>query len=469
MRTAASLVLGLLALLVSTTSGSPLSDERFAATLLPEHSLRFTEPQLCDPSVKQLSGYLDISDTKHLFFWFFESRNDPENAPLVLWLNGGPGCSSSTGLLMELGPCKVNEFGNDTIPHPHSWNTNANIIFLDSPANVGYSYSDSVLDAPTTTPATAVDVWTFLTLFISRFPKYASLPFHVAAESYGGHYAPHIAHTILEKRAEYPTLPEINLKSIVLANGLTEPLSQFEELPEWACESEWALWDTDSKECKDFRAMVPAMRQLTKACYASNSRVACVPAGFYAFGRMYGVIRQTGLNHYDVRRECEDTESGTCYPELRLIDAYLDRTDVKLALGALPDREFKGCNMEVNQKFHFQGDVMKNSARLVPDLLNAGIRVLAYVGNTDAVCNWMGVEKWMEKLESKFQVEFALTRRVPWFTKDSKLAGSVRAAGAGAGEYAFVKVHDAGHMAPYDQPEATLDLIQRWLADESLV
>lgn len=40
--------------------------------------------------------------------------------------------------------------------------------------------------------------------------------------------------------------------------------------------------------------------------------------------------------------------------------------------------------MEVNQKFHLQGDVMKNSARLVPDLLNAGIRVLAYVGNTGA-------------------------------------------------------------------------------------
>lgn len=54
----------------------------------PLHRLRVVEPGICDPTVKQLSGYLDISDTKHLFFWFEESRNKPKDDPLVLWSVG---------------------------------------------------------------------------------------------------------------------------------------------------------------------------------------------------------------------------------------------------------------------------------------------------------------------------------------------------------------------------------------------
>merc|ERR1712203_1088362 len=87
-----------------------------------EATLNIQSPSgLCDPSVKQHSGYFTFGkDKKQDFFWMFESRNDPANDPMVMWLTGGPGCSSMTGLLFENGPCKVNADGKTTVNNPYS-------------------------------------------------------------------------------------------------------------------------------------------------------------------------------------------------------------------------------------------------------------------------------------------------------------------------------------------------------------
>jgi cathepsin A (carboxypeptidase C) len=143
----------------------------------PEYRLRITSdshkaahPSICDPNVKQVSGFLDISETKHLFFWFFESRSKPSEDPLVLWLNGGPGCSSTTGLLFELGPCQVAKADKNSkvnvTDNQYSWTDKANVIFLDQPVGVGYSYSDD--EQVNNSPAAAEDVYAFLTLFVGK-------------------------------------------------------------------------------------------------------------------------------------------------------------------------------------------------------------------------------------------------------------------------------------------------------------
>merc|ERR550514_964333 len=98
--------------------------------------LQETQPSICDPNVKQFSGYYKLKTgvlPKNYFYWFFEARESPETAPLVLWMTGGPGCSSEVALFGENGPCQVNTDGTATSTNKASWNSNANLLYIDQP------------------------------------------------------------------------------------------------------------------------------------------------------------------------------------------------------------------------------------------------------------------------------------------------------------------------------------------------
>ena len=176
-------------------------------------TVRYKEvpPGICeqDPDVKSYAGYADVAPGEHIFWWFFESRNiDPEDAPLTIWINGGPGSSSMIGLFQELGPCTISPHG-EPLDNPYSWSNVTNIIFIDQPTQVGFSYSEAVpaytdpnsgylvqlpndtcpefasdWDCGTfsywnqsltanSTPAAAPNMWKTLQGFIGAFPQYA--------------------------------------------------------------------------------------------------------------------------------------------------------------------------------------------------------------------------------------------------------------------------------------------------------
>ena len=405
-------------------------------------------------NVKQYSGYLDDNENdKHLFYWFFESRNDPENDPVVLWLNGGPGCSSLTGLFLELGPSFVNK--QRTVDfNDFSWNSNASVIFLDQPVNVGYSYSGSSVS---NTVAAGKDVYALMTLFFKQFPEYAKQDFHIAGESYAGHYIPVFAHEILSHKNR-----NINLQSVLIGNGLTDGLTQYDYYRPMACgEGGWPAV-LDESECQSMDNALPRCKNLIQNCYDSESVWSCVPASIYCNNALIGPYQRTGQNVYDVREPCKD--GSLCYEEIGWISEYLNKPEVMKTLGAEVS-SYEGCNFDINRNFLFNGDWMKPFHRLVPKLLEQ-IPVLIYAGDADFICNWLGNLAWTEHLAwpGKKAYNKAPMQQLTIKGDQSTVTGSIKS----ANNFTFARLHAGGHMVPHDQPEASLDMFNRWLSGEFL-
>ncbi|XP_020584974.1 serine carboxypeptidase-like 40, partial [Phalaenopsis equestris] len=173
----------------------------------------------------QYAGYItvDSENGRALFYYFVESPTDSSSKPLLLWLNGGPGCSSlAYGAMMELGPFRVNSDGKTLQRNIYAWNNVANVIFLESPAGVGFSYSNTTSDYDKNgDKRTADDSYTFLVNWMERFPQYKNRDFFITGESYAGHYVPQLAYTIL-MRTKTASGKAINLKGIAIGNAFVD-------------------------------------------------------------------------------------------------------------------------------------------------------------------------------------------------------------------------------------------------------
>jgi carboxypeptidase C (cathepsin A) len=139
------------------------------------------------------SGYLTVSATKALHYVFTESYSDPKNDPVVIWFNGGPGCSSMLGFMQENGPRMINDSETYIENNPYPWNKRANVIWLESPAGVGYSYAGTEADLSTNDMVQSQDALTALLAWYEKFPEFKSNKLFVSGESYGGIYVPYLS------------------------------------------------------------------------------------------------------------------------------------------------------------------------------------------------------------------------------------------------------------------------------------
>ena len=216
------------AALAGLVLGSYMASSALAAPA--EHKIDHLPGFSGDTPSSHYSGYIPVGSLSgtngHLHYWFIESEGSPKDDPVVLWLNGGPGSSSLIGLLTELGQVMTNDKSFtepvDGVPqvfyNPYSWSLKANMIFLESPKGVGFSYCDTATkssECVNTDESTAQDAYEFLINWFNSFPEYKSNKFYITGESYAGIYIP----MMMDQIRQDPLKGSINLIGSAIGNG----------------------------------------------------------------------------------------------------------------------------------------------------------------------------------------------------------------------------------------------------------
>ncbi|KAI0052593.1 peptidase S10 serine carboxypeptidase [Auriscalpium vulgare] len=442
-----------------------------AHPLVPGHRLRVKKSVFCDPTVNVYTGFLDVDKgAKHLFFYFFESRRDPDQDDVMMWINGGPGCSSAMGLLMELGPCNIrmpdgSPVGNGTLWNPYSWNNEANMFFLDQPVGVGFSYADHGLTVETTEDA-AKDIHAFLTIFFENFSQFKGRPLHLSGESYGGRYLPVFASEIYDqnRKALAEGRQTINLQSVIIGNGITDISTLYEG--RYAIECGTAALDipfqTIGTCVRMKRALPRCQAAMQSRCSDVFDEMDCRAAVAFCDTELSAPMFSSGRNNYDISKMCEG--GNLCYLEGDVIAEYLSSREVRKMLGVQSDEYFQPCAGDVGRNFWRRFDKFAVPTQYhVANLLDRGVRVLIYAGTYDWQCNWVANKLWVDKLEWSGQAGYAAAAWRNWEV-DGRTAGEIKV----WDQLTFATVRGAGHMVPHDKPAESLALISRWLAKTAI-
>jgi len=212
----------------------------------------------------QFSGYLNISDTKFIHYYFIESESNPSIDPVILWTNGGPGCSGYYGMFAEMGPWKPQSDGT-LARNPFSWTRYASFLFIEQPIGVGFSYtSDKTELNYLGDNQCSHDNLAVLHSFYYYYPSYKSNDMYIASESYGGHYIPQLTLQIfndkeLIKRFKgyllgnpYVSYSSSTIAGIITAWGLQLlPKSLWDQFKKYKCDDLSQSPYFYAKECWD--------------------------------------------------------------------------------------------------------------------------------------------------------------------------------------------------------------------------
>jgi serine carboxypeptidase-like clade IV len=420
------------------------------------------------------AGYFKLNSTNdaHMFYIFFPIRSQPDDeesvdardAPLVIWLTGGPGCSSELALLYENGPYELGE-DMKLKQREYGWDVAANVIFVDSPVGTGFSYSSSRKDAARDEVVVANDLLEFLQEFLLTRPELADNEVFVTGESYAGHYVPAFAHRIYEsiQNDEGPVL--INLIGLAIGNGLTDPAIQYGAYADYSIGNDIVSAKAAEDATKKFPECRVAIEQCVNApkwATKKSTREKCLNAVELCEAipeiLLEDAAERNGgeaLNVYDIRKSCQ---GDLCYDFSRA-EEYLNRPEVQKALGV--NKPWAMCDNQVHSDM--MGDWMNDYEPMIPPMLESGIRVMIYAGESDFICNWLGNLRWVRAMDWSGKDGFNAAHAYPFVTdtagSSDVVAGEVR-------EYenlSFVKVSQAGHMVPMDQPRNSLVMIQRFI------
>jgi len=297
---------------------------------------------------------------------------------------------------------------------------------------------------------------TFYNNFFKQNDKYANLDFYAFGESFAGHYIPAVTHKIWQNNNNLPRgAIKINLKGTSVGNGLVDPEVQFAYYPEMAISTNHHNASVSKTIYALMKAAVPACTRLIHNC--QNNVTACITAIDVCNLAEMMPYQATGLNPYDMREKC--AVPPLCY-DFSNVATYLKKPDVMKELG-VTGRKWKDCNHAVAMAFELSGDWMHNFQTQIPDQLAAGIRVLIYAGDQDFICNWLGNQAWAKKMEWPHKDDFNKASVTDWESKkgSGKFDGTLQTSNG----FSFLRVYDAGHMVPMNQPAVALEMVRQFL------
>ncbi|KAJ9176110.1 hypothetical protein P3X46_011457 [Hevea brasiliensis] len=444
---------------------------------------------------KHHSGYLSF-DQKNLFYYFIVSERNPLKDPVVLWLNGGPGCSSFDGFVYEHGPFNFEEGKPKGSPpklhlNPYSWSKVSNIIYLDSPCGVGLSYSINTTKYITGDQQTAVDTHTFLLKWLELYPEFVTNPFYIAGESYAGIYVPTLASEVV-KGIKAGKKPIINFKGYLVGNGASRSKFDginallsfthgmglisddiFEEIqstckgnyykPTANCDTSLGKLDRSLSGLNIYDILEPCYHDPESQQKAQGNST--LPVSFQQLGatdrplkvrkRMFGrawplwALEREG--HLPLWPKLAEQGSVPCFSD-EVATAWLNDESVRKAIHAQP-KSIAGTWELCTDRIDYESYV----GSMIPyhkNLTTQEYRALIYSGDHDMCVPFTGTQAWTRSLGYKIIDEWR-----PWISND-QVAGYLQGYD---NNLTFLTIKGAGHTVPEYKPRESLDFYSRWL------
>ncbi|PON70422.1 Serine carboxypeptidase-like [Parasponia andersonii] len=444
-----------LGIAISSFSTDPLAQQRL-------DRVEKLPGQTFNVSFQHYSGYVTVNEEsgRALFYWFIEAVEDPDSKPLVLWLNGGPGCSSiAFGEAEEVGPFHIEPDAKILYLNPYSWNQVANLLFIDSPVGVGFSYSNTSSDLLNNgDKRTAHDSLEFLLKWFERFPQYKGRDFYITGESYAGHYVPQLSQAIVRynfaKREK-----AINLKGYMVGNALTDDhhdhLGVFEFM--W---SAGLISDETYKLLNllcDFQSFVHTSNSCDKILDIASEELGNIDTySIYTPACPANVSQSNQLQKRMHRVGRINQKYDPCTEKHSTV--YFNSPEVQQALHVNPDHapsKWETCSDVVSSTWK---DSPVSVLDIYHELIHSGLRIWVFSGDTDAVIPITSTRYSIDALK--------LPTIGPWraWYDDGEVGGWTQ-------EYAgltFVSVRGAGHEVPLHRPKQALTLIKSFLSGLSM-
>jgi carboxypeptidase C (cathepsin A) len=408
----------------------------------------------------QYAGHVvaDAATNGHFFYWLFEAANNPENAPLIIWLNGGPGCSSMDGLFLELGPFRIDGSNNNLRINPYSWHNVANIVFIDQPVGTGLSYTEDLKKGYASSDEEVnTHFYQFLVNFFKLHDNYLvsskkTRPVYFTGESHAGHYIPSLVAYLLEQNKNSDKL-YVDVKGIALGNPWTDPINQY-DVSDYA-HGIGLISQGQKNRLKELNSQCIDLLKSKK--YNQQSCLNLLDSVIDASS----VGGSSKVLMYDSRKYAHNSRQFPVGHDI--VEKYLNRRDVLTAIHAekTPNKYVECADPPYYALVHQDGKAATAELTVV---LNADVRVLVYAGQYDIICNHLGVEKMLSELQWKSTKKWNEAQPGVWVV-DSSPAGHVKV----YNNLQYALILNSGHMMPMDSPKVALAMIDKFIQSQSLV